>query len=126
MGTWGGPVGSSTASQLMGGNNGPGVITNVENFDSSTTAVTAAAWASGPSRQNTLTDGAGADGTPSAWLVWSGRGAPGTPPFTSNVSEEFNGSAFSNTPNLNKLAKNLYFIVAPDHCDIFNSSSGND
>ena len=54
MGTWGGPVGSSTSSQLMGGNNGSSNVTNVENFDASTNVITAGAWASGTAYPHNL------------------------------------------------------------------------
>ena len=102
-------AGTTSGGWIAGGYNPPGSVgANTEEYNSSVSAVTAGAWASGPSRVNTLTNAASADGTPSAWLVWGGRGAPGTPPYTSNVSEEFNGSAFSNTPNLNTAARDRW------------------
>jgi hypothetical protein len=91
-GTWGGPVGSSTASQLMGGNNGSSMVTNVENFDSSTTAVTAGAWAAGGNLSTARRTLSGA-GTQTAALAMGGYAPPN--PTASNASEEYDGSSWT-------------------------------
>ena len=94
MGTWGGPVGSSTASQLMGGNSGPGVVANVENFDSSTTAVTSAVWASGNNLNTVRTLGGSAIPTVSDGIVFGGSG------YT-NVTEQYDGTTWTEKGDLN-------------------------
>jgi hypothetical protein len=97
--------GSSTAGIIAGGWKPAPVGNTAQEWNSTANIVTAGAWASGPSRVNTLTNVASADGTPSAWLVWGGREAPATPPYAKTTSEEFNGTAFSNTPSLNTGAR---------------------
>tara|TARA_R100000995_G_scaffold71533_1_gene40207 strand:+ start:39 stop:1880 length:1842 start_codon:yes stop_codon:yes gene_type:complete len=100
-------AGSATAALACGGS--PGSATALtEEYNVSSSVTTAGAWASGPSRVNTVTNAAAADGTPSAWLVWGGRGAPSSPPLALTTSEEFNGSAFSNTPSLNTGARDRW------------------
>ena len=99
MGTWGGPVGSSTASQLMGGNNGPGVIANVENFDSSIIAVTAAAWSSG-TNMGSARYGGQYFGTGQTSQVAVGGHIPGSPDFTA-TSETYNGTTWTEGNNIN-------------------------
>ena len=98
MGTQGGPVGSNTASQLMGGSNGSTNLTNVENFDSSLNTITAAAWASAASMNTARMNLGGAYGTTTAGLVGGGLN-------TSNEgivdSEEFNGTGWTEGPNMN-------------------------
>ena len=104
-----GPIGTSTAGLIASGAApGPVYTTATEEFNVSSSVTTAGAWASGPSRVNTLTNAASADGTPSAWLVWGGREAPATPPYAKTTSEEFNGTAFSNTPSLNTGARDRW------------------
>jgi len=98
MGTQGGPVGSNTASQLMGGSNGSTNLTNVENFDSSLNTITAAAWASATALNTPRKALGGAYGTTTAGLVAGGHSAPNA---GITVSEEFDGSSWTEGPNMN-------------------------
>jgi len=100
MGTQGGPVGSNTASQLMGGSNGSTNLTNVENFDSSPTAITAGAWASGENLGTTRRGCAGA-GTQTAALCIGGE-----PPRMGNT-EKYDGTSWTESGDLNTARNQL-------------------
>jgi len=97
MGTQGGPVGSNTASQLMGGNNGSTNLTNVENFDSSLNTITAAAWASG-GNMNTARSQIAGMGIVTAALAAGGY-QYGPNAYTA-VAEEYDGSTWTNIPSM--------------------------
>ena len=94
MGTWGGPVGSSTSSQLMGGNNGSSNVTNVENFDASTNVITAGAWASGTGYPTNLMY-AGSAGNKTAAVVFGGSTAPPSGPNRTAATNEYDGTSWT-------------------------------
>ena len=97
MGTQGGPVGSNTASQLMGGSNGSTNLTNVENFDSSLNTITAAAWASSGNMNTARSQIAGMGITTAAVAAGGLIYGPGA---YQSVAEEYDGSTWTNIPSM--------------------------
>jgi hypothetical protein len=99
QGTWGGPIGTSSATTMMGGYTGPAFLTNVEEFNRSTTVVTSAAFSSGGT-MGTGRYGGQYFGTGKDSQVACGGHLPGSPPTTAN-SETYNGTTWSEGNNLN-------------------------
>ena len=101
-------LGSTTAALCAGGSSAPGDNLSVtEEFNSSVNVITGAAWATGGSVSTVRTNvGSTSNGTQNAALVWGGRtGPPPSGPYTSNKCDEYNGSTFTATPNLNLAAR---------------------
>ena len=78
-----------------------------EEYNSSINVITGAAWAAGGSVSTVRTNvGSTSNGTQNAAMVWGGRtGPPPSGPYTSNKSDEYNGTSFTATPNLNLAAR---------------------
>ena len=91
----GGSFGSSTAAVFAGGTaHPPGSSTTAsEEYNKSITVITAAAWASGPAINNARTTKNNGLGPTSASLIFGGN--PGTAPYTSNSTEEYDGSSWT-------------------------------
>jgi hypothetical protein len=103
-----GGIGNADTSALaIGGGSGPGQTTDNEEFSSSVSVITAAAWAAGGSISTVRTNvGSTSEGSQTAAMVWGGRtGPPPSGPYTSNKSDTYDGSSFSTAPNLNTAAR---------------------
>ena len=100
-----GPIGTSTAALMAGGNASPSPVTGVatEEFTSSANVITAAAWSSGSLMGTGRYQGNGQNvGTQTAGMYSGGQGSyPSTNPAVtvSNV-EEYDGSSWSEVNNL--------------------------
>ena len=78
-----------------------------EEYNSSINVITGAAWATGGSVSTVRTNvGSTSEGSQTAAMVWGGRtGPPPSGPYTSNKSDEYDGTSFTATPNLNLAAR---------------------
>ena len=95
------PAGNTSA--LMGALRGPpsGYPTNIEEFSVSTNVITAAAWASGGAIPTATSLNSGA-GTQTAALTFAGSTGPA--PSGVNTSLSYDGSSWTSTPNLYRVA----------------------
>ena len=90
----------STGSVLCGGSPSPKTVT--EEFNRSTNAVTAAAWASsGNMNTGSYNPSALVGGTQTAAIAAGGDTGP--PAFATNKSEQYDGSSWTSTPTLNSI-----------------------
>jgi len=96
--------GSTSASDtwIAKGSPVPSVGNRVQDFNSSTNVVTAAAWASAPSL-NTARDELGSALNAPAPTALAMGGYNGSPPAGLSITEEYNGSAWSESGDLNNI-----------------------
>ncbi len=92
------PAGSGTEALAANFRAPPGVNRNTEEYNFSATVITAGAFSSLPNL-NTARWGAGGAGTKSAGIVFGGRNPPVGLDLA--LSEEYNGSSWSEGPDLN-------------------------
>lgn len=100
-----GQSGSQTANFIASGDSPHAGVT--EEYNVSTSVITAAAWAAGGSISTVRTNvGSTSEGSQTAAMVWGGRtGPPPSGPYTSNKSDTYDGSSFSTAPNLNTASR---------------------
>jgi hypothetical protein len=94
--------GTSTAAVAAGGYTGTAVTSATEEYNFSTTVTTAAAWASGGNMNTARRIGGGSSGgNINSSLMFGGDTLPmGAGQPQTNVTEEYNGSAWTNGGNL--------------------------
>jgi len=100
--------GTSSSAIAAGGLPPPAnATTATEEWNVSVNTITAAAWTAGGSVSTVRTNvGSTSNGTQNAALVWGGRtGPPPSGPYTSNKCDEYDGTSFTATPNLNLAAR---------------------
>jgi len=85
-------AGTQPAALAMGGETTVN-LANTEEYNVSTNTITAAAWASGPSINTGRITKNGGLGPTSASLIFGGN--PGTAPYTTNATEEYDGSSWT-------------------------------
>jgi len=95
--------GNATSGLVAGGNDGSSAVGTTEELNLSATVITGAAWSSGGSMGTARYKIASAiRGTQDAALAWGGRSAPST---ATDLSEEYNGSTWSEGNNLNNATR---------------------